>query len=667
MIDVRLRRQNHYLVDMDRRIDVAKQATQQPWYSAARAAVAIYLIGLLDFLAKGGHRADADRIKAYCNSASGQAFSGPITPWPKELEANVQLALCEQYSRELGEVQWIIGQALLDALVQRGRATEDSWNVAHLVGMVDVRMSGFNAAVFELSGAAFDFVVEAIRTLVDWERANAARHVLPGRRDEHLLAAREAWAVETDFGAIWDTRAWIGLDMYSEELGILGELCVQRPAVFLPIVEELEVVPLVESVLRSPSIQMDMERVLNLLDEAPSLLDPSSGLWNHKITAGYLLELAFEYVFTLGRPERSNDDRPLADEVELNEFVVAIVGHALRREDGVPLLIRWMRHQVWRLGTNPDDALFQTVFEAATDVLATSPLSVDQIYAPDPDAPTTSALITPQLSATESETRLQALMFAILLEERRIAADRHGTTPQPLRTAFLSLLRQGREAFRPTYHERAGSWRHFVFASLYLREGNSENVWRRDFDAFSPERRASLHWSYTDDSTLSGPSLFLAGVGVALLDLCCQAEEGQQHAQVLSVWRQVFEAVRPFVIHWSLSQDQWQTIATGLFARLPACATAGERQVAIPLAKEALTLLGGDDGLFVTALANLDSNGMSLAELAGTESDEKAMMDRIDDYLRWEASSGSRNLGERVVKYWENRLRPANTRARKGS
>ncbi|CQR38254.1 hypothetical protein THICB1_70370 [Thiomonas arsenitoxydans] len=657
MIEPRLRAQNAYLVEMDRRIGLAKRVTEQQWYPSARAAVAAYLVGLLEALVEVPKNDVSHAVQMYSDATEVPTSSNADAPWPFEFAAQVRLALSEhQESEVLGPAHWVIGMGLMDALVRRQRGADDVWNVAHLASAIDVRIFAFNEAFQELDESPMRFVVEAIGVLASWEREHAARYA-PRERRDGLPAALAAWANETDFGAIWDMRAWAGFDMYSDELGFLGVMCAERSAELLPVVESIGVPPLLESVLQSPSITMDMDRILALLDRAPPLLDPTTGRWNHKVAAGYLLKVAFEYVLNLGRPDRSNEDRPHAQEQELRALIGPIVTHTLDRTDGVPMLVRWLRHLVWRVGNHPDDEVLNNVFDATLDALAGSSQPLGDIYVFPTSAALAAGALVPQLAETEAELLYQNLIVAIMLREKQLEAGSSSTIPA-LRNAFRDLLRRGRHPFLNSYNERVGSWRYSVFATLYASETEPATTWKDDFDAFALERRASLHWSYTDDRTLTAPGLFLAGVGVALLDQCIMADDPHLRAKASPVWTEVFNATLPYFTHWTLDQGPWRSVGTSLFARLPACTTSGNASLGLSLVRESLKQVGGDETMFVTAMANLDNNGMTIATLAGDSTVEAATIARIASFLRWEASTGNRNLSDAVVQYWENKWPP---------
>ena len=657
MIDSRLRAQSVYLVEMDRRIDLARQVMEQPWFPSARMAVAAYCTGLLETLVAVPKNDVQRAVNMYSSATEVPTATSAGAPWPDEFAIEVRRALSErQESTALGPIHWVIGMALMDALVHRRHGADDVWNVAHLGSAIDIRIFAFNEAFRELDDSAARFVVEAIGVLANLEKDHAVYHALPVFR-EGLLAALDAWANETDFGAIWNTHAWAGLDIHSDELGFLGVMCAERPAELLPVIEGLGVPPLLEFVLRSPSITMDMDCILALLDNAPPIIDPTTAAWNHNVAAGYLLEIAFDHVFELGKLDRSDEDKPHAQKQELRVLVGLIVTHTLERTDGVPILVRWLCYLAWRVGNRPDDEVLNCVFDTTLETLASArPLSDIYAFPASPSQAAADAPV-PQLPKAAAKRRYQNLIVAILLREKQLEAGSGSSIPA-LRNVFRDLLRIGRDPFRAIYNEPTGSWRHCVFASLYASEIDPATTWREDFDAFAFEHRASLHWSYTDDRTLAAPGLFLAGVGIALLDQSLLTDDMQVRAKALSVWTEVFKATRPYFIHWTLDQGRWRSVCSALFARLPACVISSDASVGLSLARESLEQVDGDETLFATAVANLDSNGMTIETLANDPLAEAAMKARIARFLRWEAATGSRNLSDGVVKYWENKLPP---------
>ena len=90
----------------------------------------------------------------------------------------------------------------------------------------------------------------------------------------------------------------------------------------------------------------------------------------------------------------------------------------------------------------------------------------------------------------------------------------------------------------------------------------------------------------------------------------------------------------------------------GRLRRYPAClrahAPADQSQ---EHAAESLALLGGDEALVATALANLLNNGMDATAICGAPTNVDAMKRRIQNYLGWEGSAGSRTLAGGVSNY----------------
>jgi hypothetical protein len=123
------------------------------------------------------------------------------------------------------------------------------------------------------------------------------------------------------------------------------------------------------------------------------------------------------------------------------------------------------------------------------------------------------------------------------------------------------------------------------------------------------------------------------------------------------LWQEVFDATREHFTHWSLSYDHWRGIASALFARYPACKTAHEEGGATTeLPHKWLSLLGTDEVLFATAVANLVANGVQLKAIGETPAYASEVCRRVVDYLDWEGSAGSRTLAPGVVKYLQEHV-----------
>lgn len=653
MIDSRLP-QFDYVVELEKRdVELGKQAAGQPWAPAARAALSRHLRDLLEYLAS---RPWTDEVVgAFCDqlTSPSEGAAGTLGAWPQELMPHVDFSLRNPHEHQHPEAHWLLGLALFDAVVARACA-QDGVNVARLLSPNATRVLAFADAVRDASGAHLQAIVAAMQVFVQDERSPPQKHVF-SRDAEHMTAALEQWATASDIAAVWDSRIWRGLDIFPERAGVLMPLADAKPAEFLPLLEELQLPPLIEGSLHWRSISASLGKLLSLLDVAPTLFD-ATGKWNKKVVAAFLLEIAFDHLTQLGAFKK-DDGQPCAPPDELAGLAKTIVERTLARPDGVPLLTAWTRHLLWLAGSRANDGGFGAVFNVTLAALAECQLSLLEVYPRLSTNTLKGGVLHPQLDYDEANDAFERLTLAAMLMQERVEkgkAPRDGT----MRPSFLSLMRLARRPFGPLFRDSVPSWRHYPFAELYLDAPQPAKLWREDFDSFAFERRSRVHYVYTDDDTLSAPSLFLGGVGLTLIDMCLDPKRPSQlRAQALAVWQEVFDATREHFTHCSLSHDHWRGIASALFARYPACMKVhAESGAAAELPQKWLSLLGTDEVLFATAVANLVANGMQVEAIGETPAYASEACRRVADYLGWEGSAGSRTLAPGVVKYLQEHV-----------
>jgi hypothetical protein len=95
-------------------------------------------------------------------------------------------------------------------------------------------------------------------------------------------------------------------------------------------------------------------------------------------------------------------------------------------------------------------------------------------------------------------------------------------------------------------------------------------------------------------------------------------------------------------------------MATALFAKYPACFSSQEAGSSAP--QEWLKLLGGDGLLHGIAIAYLIANNMPLATIAPEPGQLTELRSRIQFYLEWEGSAGSRTMSANVAKYLQKNV-----------
>ncbi|RFB68600.1 MULTISPECIES: hypothetical protein [unclassified Herbaspirillum] len=651
MIDKRLLKLNSWISEEQDQVNHGRQGTSEPWGAAVRAALAEFFQNLLAQMPK------APANEGIISSVVQQFLPTAIEPpadfadqWPATIidDINVSLLNPSDHGRPIAD--WFIASALFDALVSRKQPSVDGVHVARMLAENSTRVLAFSEIVGASSIVELGVVTAAMRTFIQDECSRPESHLLPSRRSA-LGPAMEVWAAEADFGAVWDTRVWMGLDMLPERLGMLAPLAAARPIELLPLIEEIRPFPLQEGCFYWRSITYDLDKVLEMLERAPLVIDEQSGLWNRNVVAPLLLQTAFGVIRELGI-HRKNDGTPLAHSTELANIAHTIIERALMRPDGVQLVSRWMRHQVHVAASRSEDSIFEAVFNATLAAFAQSKVDAADVYPSMSEEPPEHGVFPSQLADDDASNAYEQLVLAAMLVQERVLKG-EGRREASFRPSFIALLRKARSPFSVRYGEVMPTWRHRVFAKIYMAEDEVAESWREDFDLFAPEQRAALHYSYFDDNSLMAPSLFLAGVGLSLIDCCLEADEKSPlSCQGIVVWRAVFEATQLLFTHWSLSNDVWRNVAASLFARYPGCLRAlNPADLSKEQPAQLLSRLGGDEGLVANALANLLNNGMDAAIICGSGPEVTEMKLRMQNYLAWEGEAGSRALNRGVRSY----------------
>ncbi|ONN64997.1 hypothetical protein [Herbaspirillum sp. VT-16-41] len=647
MIDKRLLQLHSWISTEEEQVSSGRLGAGASWAAPARAALTDYFKNLLAQLPKIPLE---DGILAYVQQFSPTLVisspAGSVNPWPAVIMDEIEASLLNPRDHDHPIGDWLIAGALFDSLVSRGQPSDDGGNVARLLSENSTRVRAFAEIVGASSKTERGVVVAAMRSFIQEECSRPESHLLPGRHCA-IGPALDAWAAEEDLGAVWDTRVWVGLDMLSERLGMLTPLAAVKPDEFLPLIEEITPFPLQESCFSWRSITFDLDKVLGMLERAPTVIDEQNGLWNRKVCAPLLLQAAFGVIGELST-HRQRDGAPLAESDELVGIAQTIIKKALQRSDGVQLVSRWMRYQVHAATSRISDPTFEAVFSASLVAFAESKVTAADIYPLLSQEYPKGGPFPVQVADDEAHSAYEQLMLATMLTQ-----ERESYQEASLRPSFVALLRNARTPFSVRYNEKIPSWRHRVFANVYIAGAEAAKSWREDFEFFAPERRAALHYLYSNDSSLMAPSLFLAGVGLSLIDLCLEADDTSSlPCQGLVVWRAVFEATQMLFTHWSLSDETWRNVAASLFARYPGCLRAlnpSDSSEELPV--QWLSQLGRDEGLVANALANLLHNGMDASTICGSVPALEEMRRRMQSYLEWESGAGSRALNRGVRTY----------------
>lgn len=366
--------QHEYVVRHEQeQVQQGKAAASQHWAPALRAALSAHMQDLLQFLSSKPWRDEL--ISDFCEKIPLPAAPAGSEA-PNELRVQIALSLRNPQEYEQPEADWLIGLALFDALVSRN-VSSDGPNLARVLSPNSTRILAFADAFREATPEQCAAVLMALHDFVLDERSPPEKHVFI-QSAQHMTEALKKWGAVDDIIDVWDSLIWRGLDIFPERVGILMPLADARPAEMLPLLEELQVLPLIESTLHWRSISADLEKVLTLLDVAPTPFE-QSGKWNRKVVAALLLELAFEHITQIAGLRQDNGD-PLVSEEELAGIAKTVVERTRKRVDGIRLLVAWMRYQLFVAKSRSRSHGFEAVFNVTLAALAESSVSLQEVY-----------------------------------------------------------------------------------------------------------------------------------------------------------------------------------------------------------------------------------------------------------------------------------------------
>jgi uncharacterized protein YjeT (DUF2065 family) len=624
-----------------------KAAASQPWAPTLQTALSTYMQGMLQFLAPKPWR---DELLSDFSDQNPLPTVPTGSQWPDELRVQLALSVRSPRENERPEADWFIGLALFDAVVARN-VSSDGPKLARLLAPNATRILAFAETFRSATHEQRAPVLAALQAFVLEERDQPHKHVF-SMHDQHMTEAIKQWAAVDDIAEVWGSRIWNGLNIIPERVGMLMPLADANPTEVLPLLEELQLLPLIEGALHWSSISTDLDKVLTLLEAAPTPFD-QSGQWNKKVVTALLLELAFNHLTQLAQL-RQDSGEPVVPEEDLVHLANKVIKLTCSRSEGMQLLTAWMRYQLFVAKSQSNSHGFAAVFNVSLTALADSSVSLHNVYPKLSTIEVSAGQLHQQLTNDQANEAFDQLTLVAMLMQERIE-KRTAQRDTSLRTSFLSLMRVARRPFEPLFRETVPSWRHHAFANLYLEDPNLVRTWRADFDSFSVERRTCSHWSYTDDDSLMAPSLFLSSVGLALIDIFLEPNRQPSLLRLaLPMWQEIFEATRQHFTHGWVSADAWRQMATALFAKYPACFSSQEAGSSAP--QEWLKLLGGDGLLHGIAIAYLIANNMPLATIAPEPGQLTELRSRIQFYLEWEGSAGSRTMSANVAKYLQKNV-----------
>lgn len=653
MIDGRQLSSNFWLQREFAEVAKGQASSSAPWFLEARTALASYLAEVFSHLPEWDVTG-SELPQVIAAHPPGALRSSGIQPaWPPEVMTEVEASLSRAQGDELAASDWLIGSALFYVLcdeAQRSRGTI----VGRLLSWSSTRLHSFAMDLGAAGPQQLAAVVAGLRFFVEDECTHPERYF--GR--ERLEALRHAgvqWAGESELVSVWETRAWLGFMDNPVHLSVLTALAAVKPHEVLPLLEAINPLPLQRAALSCQSVWCDFDKARFLLEMAPSVVDPQSGKWNGKTLAPLMLNEAMRSYQDLATV-RGSSPPAQASVAEIKEEARKLAVAVLKRTDGPLMISNWTQFLVHRAAFESNDEAFGAVFDASLAVLASSEVDTRDLIAGLPVG-SQAALLPEDLTYEGVNRAYERLLLACMLWKERF--DGAATSRQPgLREALVSMMRVNRRPFQIGYREVMPTWRHKVVSDLYLAEPDPASAWRQDFNALSAQRRAAVHFLYSDDSSLMGPSHFLAGVGLSLVDSCVQSNSEPLRRAALSVHRVVEEASRLYYTHRTLSSEHWQRVASSLFALFPACLKfAPQAEENSREAARLLDRLGQDELLVSIAIANLLHNGVTPLEICGQNSEKlTSLMMRMRQYVSWEGAAGSRTPPPAIVKYLTTRF-----------
>ncbi|WP_223529329.1 hypothetical protein [Pseudomonas sp. A-RE-23] len=639
MIDPRIAETDYYVNRCIQEDELARALCEQPWVPYARDAIAA-LLG--QFLANlNGDTEDIPEKLRDHSLLHRQALDDLDVPEQSKHVIQTVLQNLMNNDAERGEAL-IVGLALGDALLARAQFTTDIVPVALLARHDYLLIIGFTEATQDALASADHQLWDALESLIAYE--NQLHEDPEHFRHKHRMDMLKGWHQETDIHELWHLHAWGMSYLCSEVLSLLMAARHADANRFLQMTEKLTFPTIASDMLYTYDIRYDFEHLLVLLKSAPNVRN-DEGDWNRNMMAPLLLKVTFRYLQDLGNPPGNTE--PMADLDEIRIKVRSILSVLLARADGYYLCVNWLVHllrplqQVWAsryVDTLIDECIVQLAnneFPAATLILP--PVEPLKIGLQD------LKLIT--LADEEDERAYFHFFIALILQKKMpIAAD--------LREAFESLLVAARSQFGSSTQYKY-SWQHTLVADLYLSDEEFvTDRWRVAFNRFAPMlRRDRLGQPIRD---LGVPSLFLAGVGIAMIRTGTRPDASPAlAAQMTELWSAVLEAA--FHAHaCSDPFDTWATVIEDLFRCYPGIQKLQGDDPSSALLTY-IERLGADDRLLTLAITALGTAGLDLREITEDDRLQREMEDRINAYLAWSLQFESRQLPAHLRGYWHKR------------
>lgn len=647
MIDPRIAETNYYVNQWAQKEKLARSLCDQLWVPPVRKAIAGLLSQFLTNL--DGDPTDVPEKLRTFSQQHLQTLDELDIPLQSKHAIYRELQDPMHYDADRGEAiadrgeAIIVGLALGDALLGRNRFNNDivpvallsRFNFLFVIGVTDATRNALASKDHKLWGA--------FESLIAYENKyhEDPKHFCHKNRMEAL----KGWQQETDIHEIWNLRAWGMSYLVPEVISLLMPARQADAKRFLQMAERLTFPTIASAMLYALEIQYDFDQLLMLLECSPAVLD-DKGYWNRNIMAPLLLKAAFQHLRELGKPLGNAD--AVADLDEIRAKVRSIQSVLLARPDGRYLSVNWLIHllkpfhHTW--GTPYDEALIdECIVQLVNNQFPTATLI------PSIEKPLKIGILDLRQDTRlddDGERAYFRFLIALLLRNKMpVIAD--------FREAFENLLitARGQFGFSSKYQY---CWQHMLVANIYLTEDEPVAAgWRAAFDRFAPMlRRDRLGRPGRD---LGGPSLFLAGVGIAMLrEGTMPSAQPAIAVQMAELWSAIFDAA----FHAYVCSDpfnSWADVIEDLFRCYPSIQQYGETSGSKALWTY-IDRVGTDDHLLTLIITSLGRDGIDLSEVT----DDKHLRDniemRISTYLAWNIQFESQpSLPYYVHSYWHER------------
>lgn len=639
MIDPRIAETDYYAKMCMRDEEMAHSLCDQPWASGVRDALA----GLFGrFLAKlGGDIEDTLRKLQEFSLLERQSLDN--LNLPEQLQHAFYALLHDPRNNDAkGGEAGIMGLAMGDALLARAQYDIDIVPVALLARCNYLFVIGFTEATQGALACRDHRLWEALESLIDHENRI---HADPGNhRHANRMAMLRGWQQETDIQEIWRLHGWNMSCLGPKVLSLLRAARCADAKRFLQMAEKLTFPPIASDMLYTIDIRYDFDQLLVLLGVAPNVLD-GGGNWNRNMMAPLLLQVAFRLLQDLGNPPGTAE--PMADIDYIRSKVRSIMLVLLARPDGHYLCLNWLVHLLTPLHQADASEYSHTLIDESVIQLTSSGFIAETLILPPMQGLKTGVSDVKHATLAEQDAGRAYFHFVIALLMRSKVSD-----PMDYREALESLLITARSQFGSSTKYQYW-WQHWLAADLYL-NGTEPVVekWRTAFDRFAPMlRRARLRQPVKH---LEVPSLFLAGVGIAMIRAGTRPEAPPAlAAQMADLWSVVFKAA----FHAYVCSDPfntWASVIEDLFRCYPKIhALQGADRGEVLLAY--IEHLGGDDRLLTLAITALGMAGLEVSAITENVSQQVELEERITIYLAWTSKFKARPLPAYVVCYWQDK------------